>query len=437
MVAELKVVMFTDQVKSTSNTALRTHAEVDQIAHEQASLTNEVLCLLRGTLLKDTGDGCFAQFLSVLNAVQAGMLLQQRVAERNATQHNERMRFELHIGIDVGELVVFEDGDLRGDAANRCARICSECAPGEIYLSDVAAGMLKKNEVELEVIDTRQLKGIEVKTKLHRVSLLHVWPQRPLNPFVWRRGITRVEDFFDRDNEQRMLRAYLYKRQNCQIVGMRRMGKTSLLRQVEHITSQREENRVVAYLDLQDPRCFTLLGWLDIASRQCKWSTPVTTLADFAENAERALLAGRHLVLCLDEYEELTSRRSEFTHDFFMMMRSCSQQGISIITASQKPLSELTEHSDPSSPFYNTFPLLRLGPFTNTDAEDFVNIYRPGIPSFEPAEKDVILDFAKGHPLALQVACFHVLEAKQTNGELTVAMQKAADDMKAHLPVGG
>jgi class 3 adenylate cyclase len=436
MSTELKVVMFTDQVKSTANTSRRTHSEIAEVARAQDNLTSEVMRVTRGVLLKDTGDGCFAQFSSVLEAVQAGVMLQQRVAERNAAQQNHRLRFELHIGIDVGELLVLANGDLRGDAANRCARVCSECPSGEVYLSDTAAGMLKRNEVELEALPAVQLSGVKRRTKLHRVRALLVQPQSPPNPFIWRGGITVAADFFDREQEQHTLRAYLHGRQNCQIVGPRRIGKTSLLRQVERAAAGWDEHAVVAYLDLQDPRCYTLTGWLSQATRQYQWSTTAATLTDFAECVEAALTQGSHPVLCLDEFEELTMRRAEFTRDFFLTLRACAQRGLSIVTASQRPLSELTERGDPSSPFYNTFPLLRLGPFRPVDAQDFVSLHRPGIPAFTREEKTAIIEFASGHPLALQVACFHALEAKQNGDSLTAAMQKSVDDMNAHLPDG-
>ncbi|MFL6209921.1 MAG: adenylate/guanylate cyclase domain-containing protein [Pyrinomonadaceae bacterium] len=436
MTAELKVVLFTDQVKSTAHTAQRTSAEIEQVAHAQDELTSDVLRLTHGVQLKDTGDGCLAQFSSVLEAVQAGVLLQQRVSARNAVQQNERLKFELHIGIDAGELVVLANGDLRGDAANRCARVCSACPAGEVYLSDKAADMLKQNEVEVEALGARQFKEGEDEIKLCRVRALHVQPQSTPNPFIWRGGITAAADFFDREPEQRTLRAYLHGRQNCQIVGPRRIGKTSLLRQVERAAAGWDAQTVVAYLDLQDPRCYTLAGWLTLAARQCHWSTPAATLTDFAECVEAALAQGLRPVLCLDEFEELTTRRAEFTRDFFLTLRACAQQGLSIVTASQRPLSELTDHGDPTSPFYNTFPLLRLGPFRPADAQDFVNFHRPGTPAFTPDERTTILEFAKGHPLALQVACFHVLEAKQTGDSLTAALRQASDDMDAHLPGG-
>lgn len=436
MTTELKVVMFTDQVQSTTATALRTHAEVARVASAQDDLTAEVLRLTRGVLLKDTGDGCFALFPSVLEAVQAGVLLQQRVAERNAAEPAKHLRFELHVGIDLGDLLVLDNGELRGEAANRCARICSACPPGEVYLSDTAARALKMNEVQLAAVGPLPLKGVEEATTVHRIAALHASLERAPNPFIWRGGITRAEDFFDRENEQRTLRAYLRGRQNCQIVGPRRIGKTSVLRQLERSAPTWDDKIRAAYLDLQDPRCFTLDGWLRLASRQFHWPTPAATLADFADRIESSTDDCLRPVLCLDEFEELTTRRAEFTRDFFLTLRSCAQRGLSVVTVSQRTLSELTDRGDPTSPFYNTFPLLRLGPFTDPDAQDFLNLHRPGVPRFTPEEARAILDFAKRHPLALQVASFHVLESKDSDNQttLTAAIQRAADEMKALLP---
>ena len=73
---------------------------------------------------------------------------------------------------------------------------------------------------------------------------------------------------------------------------------------------------------------------------------------------------GTHPVVCLDEVEELISRASVFSRDFFLALRSLGQNGLSLITAGRRPLSEMMDASDTEvSPFYNTFPLLRLGPF--------------------------------------------------------------------------
>ena len=85
MPTALKVVMFTDQVKSTLHTARRTSAEIAQV---------------------------------------------------NRAQTDDRLQFELHIGIDFGEVLVLQNGDLRGNAANRAARVCAECPPAEVYFTE-------------------------------------------------------------------------------------------------------------------------------------------------------------------------------------------------------------------------------------------------------------------------------------------------------------
>jgi class 3 adenylate cyclase len=442
MSTELKVVMFTDQVGSTLGMTRRTPAEIERIAREQDDLTIDAVKQCRGRLLKDTGDGHLIEFDSCADAVRCGFLLQRRVGERNESQADERLRFELHVGIDFGEAVVLPNGDLRANTANLAARVCSACPAGEVYFTEKVMRELNAREARVEKVEVEadKLKGVEGGVNIYRLVEWLVPIESNPNTFIWRAGITNGEDFFDREQEQRTLRAYLHGRQNCQIVGPRRIGKTSLLRQVERAADrwdkQTDEGTAVAYLDLQDPRCHTLAGWLKLAARQCKWTTPAATLTDFAECVEAALAQGRRPVLCMDEFEELATRRAEFTRDFFQTLRSCAQQGLSIVTASQRPLSELTDHGDPTSPFYNTFPLLRLGPFRPADAQDFVNLHRPGTSAFTPDEKAAILEFAKGRPLALQVACFHMLEAKQNGDSLTAALRQAADDMDAHLPVG-
>ena len=41
--------------------------------------------------------------------------------------------------------------------------------------------------------------------------------------------------------------------------------------------------------------------------------------------------------------------------------------------------------------------------------------------------------FAKGRPLALQVACFHVWNANTSGGSLAGALEKASEDLKGYL----
>ena len=265
-------------------------------------------------------------------------------------------------------------------------------------------------------------------------NLLGAPAQDVLNPFTWRGGITRAEAFFDREDEQRRLRAYLLNHQSCQIFGPRRMGKTSLHRQVQRKVREWHSGAVAAYLDLQDPRCHTLTGWLERAGHEFGWSPPPTSLADFAERVEDMIMEGRHPVLCLEEFEALAIRSDEFGRDFLAALRACAQAGLSVITSSGIPLSRLTDPGDPTSPFYNTLAPLELGPFSAADAGDFVTLARPGVSPFTPEEREAILTFARGHPLALQVACSQMLEARRSRARPPAAIEAAAAEMMAYLP---
>lgn len=436
MATELKVIMFTDQIDSTRHMAARTHAESLCIAQEQNDLTTEAVSQCRGAMLKDTGDGHMIVFSSCADAVRCGFLIQQRVRERNAAQPSEALKFELHVGIDFGEAVVLENGDLRANAANLAARVSAQCPAGEIYFTEEVNQKLHPREAQTEFVKAMPLKGVAGEVRIYRLVNWLDRIEAAANPFIWRGGITKASDFFDRDHEQRNLRTFLQNRQNTQVVGPRRIGKTSLLRQVERKAQEWEANTVVAYMDLQDARCYTLAGWLRRVSRLFAWTAPATNLEEFAESVEAMIATGKRPVLCLDEFEELTMRRAEFTRDFYLTLRSCGQTGLSIITASKQQLSNLIDQNDPSSSFYNIFYLLPLGVFTEADATDFVTIWRVGVTKFAREEKQKILDFARGHPLALQVACFHVIEEGTNGGSLVTAMRKAADEIRNHLPGG-
>lgn len=261
-------------------------------------------------------------------------------------------------------------------------------------------------------------------------------PTARSNPFAWRGGITDGSAFFGRTRELDRIRAFLTNSQNCQVVGPRRIGKTSLLRHI-----QREaggwftEDCCVALIDSQLPQCFTLSGWLKRASKQFDWSQPVTDLADFADRVEDDIQSGRRMVLCMDEIPELIARREQFPRDFLLTLRSCGQLGLSIVTAAIKPLSEFTDPSDQDvSPFYNTFPLLPLGRFTDDEAQDFVKLTRPGLGKLKKPDRKTVLKFAGNHPLALQVACQHAFEASQYGEDVSAALQRADEDLRTQIP---
>ena len=253
------------------------------------------------------------------------------------------------------------------------------------------------------------------------------------NPFNFVGRVKRVEDFFDRDYERESLRGYLSNGMCCQIVGPRRIGKSSLIYHLPGFAREWGMNLAVAYLDLLSPRSRTIMGLLEMIGEQWRCDAPLGSMTDLEEKVRAINARGSQPVLCLDEFNELARRPEEFTSDFFLDLRGLAQQGMVILTTARKPLCELVPGHTPASPFFNIFPILRLGPFAEKDAEDFVTLRRAGAPPFTPEEKRVILEFAKGYPAALQIACFHVLQAKRGGAKLSDAMARAEDEMKTNL----
>ena len=109
MTVQLKVIMFTDQVDSTSSMAKRLPDEIKQVDREQKGLTAEAVRECHGAILKDTGDGHMIEFRACSDAVLCGFVIQQRVKARNEAQTNEPLKFNLHVGIEFGEAVVLDN----------------------------------------------------------------------------------------------------------------------------------------------------------------------------------------------------------------------------------------------------------------------------------------------------------------------------------------
>jgi hypothetical protein len=429
-------IMLIGQVNMAPGLAGRSVLEAAQVESEQERLTAEVVSHYGGAIIKSLGDKALVQFTSYRDAVGCGFALQQSVREWNAAQSNARLMLELRIGIDSGEVVTLPDDNLAGGATKRVARVCAQCPAGEVHFTESAKPDMYERDGKYSWVSNISLKNDQAEKEPLFCLLEWFAPtDSRRNPFIWRGGITTAEEFFGRGTEQQMIRNCLRDRQNCQIVGPRRIGKTSLLRQIERSMEEWEGTEAVtAYVDLRSPRSFTLDGWLEQIGRQLNCATTLRSLADFLAAIQSILASGNHPILLLDEFEELTLRPTEFTSDFFLSLRSSGLLGLSIITTSQKGIDEMSGPSDTAFEYFKTFAPVPLTGFSYTNVEDFLHIDREGMDQFKPDERKAIQDFAQGHPLDLQIASFQVLEAKRRGESLSAAIRRANDYMKAYLP---
>ena len=86
-----------------------------------------------GRVVKTTGDGFLVEFSSPTESVQCAVEMQEALASRAAD--NSAHPLQLRIGINLGEIIFEEDGDIYGDGVNIAARLEQLAQPGAICIS--------------------------------------------------------------------------------------------------------------------------------------------------------------------------------------------------------------------------------------------------------------------------------------------------------------
>ena len=88
-----------------------------------------------GRLVKTAGDGVFAEFSSPVEAVRAALVMQQRLLA-------EDRGLRLRIGINLGDVIIEDDGDVLGDGMNVAARLEQLAQPGGVCISGLVYDLL-------------------------------------------------------------------------------------------------------------------------------------------------------------------------------------------------------------------------------------------------------------------------------------------------------
>ncbi|WP_093235003.1 adenylate/guanylate cyclase domain-containing protein [Sinorhizobium sp. NFACC03] len=123
-----------------------------------------------GRIFKLMGDGLLAEFGSVVDAVECAVSLQRGMAERN-TAVPEEDRFDVRIGINIGEVIV-EGDDRYGDGVNIAARLEQLAHPGGICVSGkVAKEVEKKLAFGFDSAGRQKVKNIEEAIDVYHVRI--------------------------------------------------------------------------------------------------------------------------------------------------------------------------------------------------------------------------------------------------------------------------
>jgi len=124
----------------------------------------------QGRLVKTTGDGVLAEFASPVRALRCAIDVQHGMAKRNA-DIPEGKRIEFRIGINLGDVVVEEDGDIFGDGVNVAARLENIAEPGTVFISRTVRDFVTDAaELALEDLGERELKNIVRPVQVFRIA---------------------------------------------------------------------------------------------------------------------------------------------------------------------------------------------------------------------------------------------------------------------------
>jgi adenylate cyclase len=125
----------------------------------------------RGTVVNTTGDGWLVEFPSAVEAVEFAVAVQREMADGMAERPADR-RLDLRIGINVGDVIVEDDGDIYGDGVNVAARIEGLADPGGICISRTVRDQIRdKLPYQLEDRGEHQVKNIARPVRVFAVTV--------------------------------------------------------------------------------------------------------------------------------------------------------------------------------------------------------------------------------------------------------------------------
>jgi adenylate cyclase len=138
-----------------------TYTRVGRLRHE---LIEPSLSEHQGRLIKTTGDGFLAEFASPIAALRCAIAIQ---GELSSNPGPLRMR----IGINLGDVLVEQSGDVYGEGVNVAARLEALCDPGGILISGkIHSEVDGKVEAAFQDRGEQQVKNISRPVRIYAVS---------------------------------------------------------------------------------------------------------------------------------------------------------------------------------------------------------------------------------------------------------------------------
>jgi hypothetical protein len=236
------------------------------------------------------------------------------------------------------------------------------------------------------------------------------------NPFIVG-PIVPPERFYGRTAQREDIRNRIgcSTAQCVSIIGMRRSGKSSLLRYIRERIHEfcPSEHLVIVPLNLQDRRFHTPEGISEGLRRGIEKTTGNTPWHRSDNNNEWAITDGleklrddgQRLLVLIDEFEQI-GRRLELFQDWGDDLRAKASAGLlALVIATLRPIDEIYEYTGLTSPFGNIFTSTILGSLESDEWQRLVyNGFIESNIDIDDSEIELIDQVAGGLPFYTQLA---------------------------------
>jgi class 3 adenylate cyclase/pimeloyl-ACP methyl ester carboxylesterase len=131
----LAAVFVADMVGFSRLMEIDEQGTLERLRGHRVDLIDPLIKQHHGRIVKTTGDGVLTEFVSVVDAVECAIAIQESMVVREAATIADS-RIQYRIGVNLGDVVV-DEGDIFGDGVNIAARLEGICQPGGVCVADV------------------------------------------------------------------------------------------------------------------------------------------------------------------------------------------------------------------------------------------------------------------------------------------------------------
>ncbi len=132
----------------------------------------------RGRVFAGAGDSVLAEFTSAVDSVRCAVASQRLLGVANAEDPADR-RLAFRIGINLGDVITTDDGNLYGDCVNLASRLEAVAKPGGICLSEEAYRQVRNcGDFHFDDLGPVELKNIG-EVRVYRVAERGAAPSAP------------------------------------------------------------------------------------------------------------------------------------------------------------------------------------------------------------------------------------------------------------------